>query len=331
MADQWTGEAVLKLARSYQDSQALLASSELGIFEALGPAAKTAEDLSGDLGLDKRGIEVILNALVSAGLLAKEGGAFSIPGSLVPFLSETDPLTVLPMVRHQATCAHRWDRLAEVARSGQPPSFIGEMVRDEVQQRAFIQAMHVIGRQMADRIVGILAPTRFRRALDVGGASGTYTIALLRAAPGMRVTLFDLPPVVEMARDRLTEEGLIDRADLACGDFYKDALPGGHDLVLLSAIIHQNSPQQNRALYAKCREALDPGGTLVIRDIVMDDSHTRPPGGAQFAINMLVGTEGGGTYSLAEIKADLEAAGFGGIELLQQGTWMDGLVMARRP
>jgi len=102
-------------------------------------------------------------------------------------------------------------------------------------------------------------------------------------------------------------------------------------MVLLSAIIHQNSPEHNRALYGKCLDALAPGGTIVIRDIIMDDTHTRPPGGTLFAINMLVGTEGGRCYSFAEIESDLASAGFVEAELVQRGTWMDGLVAARRP
>jgi predicted O-methyltransferase YrrM len=235
------------------------------------------------------------------------------------------------MVQHQATCAHRWSRLAEAVRTGRPASEPGSLLADETQRKAFIGAMHVIGRHMADEIVAKIQPSNVQRLLDVGGASGTYTIAFLRASAAIRVTLFDLPPVIELARQRLTQEGLIDRVDLVPGDFYEDSLPEGHDLVLLSAIIHQNRPDQNRDLYAKCLRALVPGGAIVIRDIVMDDSHTRPAGGALFAVNMLVGTEGGGTYSFNEIRADLESAGFGNTELIQQGVWMDGLIQARRP
>ncbi len=331
MAEQRTGESILEQARGFQGGQALLAAAELGVFEALGDAAKTADELTDALGTDPRATEVLLNALAATGLLIKTGEAFSMPAELVPLLSATDASSVLPMVVHTAGCAHRWDRLADVVRTGRPASDLGGMLGDEAQRRAFIQAMHVAGRGMADRIVAVLDPGRFRRALDVGGASGTYTIALLRAVPDMRVTLFDLPPVIEMARERLEAEGLLDRVDLASGDFHKGPLPGGHDMVLLSAIIHQNSSEQNRQLYRKCLSALDAGGTIVIRDIIMDESHTRPPGGALFAINMLACTEAGGTYSLSEIRADLESVGFVDVELVRQGTWMDGLVVARRP
>ena len=254
-----------------------------------------------------------------------------IPRGLASLLSGPDETSVLPMIRHHTTCAHRWDTLAEVVRTGRAVHDTTSVPRTETELRAFIHGMHVVGREVADRIAAAMRPERFRRALDVGGASGTYTIALLRAVPEMRVTLFDLPTVVGMARERLRESGLLDRVEIVAGDFYVDLLPEGHDLVLLSAIIHQNSPAQNRALYEKCLGALEPGGSLVIRDLVMDDTHTHPPGGALFAINMLVATTGGGTYSYGEIRSDLESAGFVDVELIQRGMWMDGLVAARRP
>ena len=167
-----------------------------------------------------------------------------------------------------------------------------------------------------------------RRLLDVGGGPGTYTAAFLRAAPELRATLFDLPLVVEIARERLSAAGLLDRVTLVAGDFEKDPLPPGHDLAWISAIIHQNGPAQNDALYARILRALVPGGRLVIRDHVMDPGRTRPRAGALFAVNMLVGTEQGGTYTSDEIKAGLERAGFTGVRQLRSGDRMDCLVEA---
>jgi ubiquinone/menaquinone biosynthesis C-methylase UbiE len=151
----------------------------------------------------------------------------------------------------------------------------------------------------------------------VGGGSGTYTLAFLEAAPAMRATLFDLPPVIEMARDRLQAAGMVSRVTLTAGDFYKDELPPGHDLALLSAIIHQNSLAQNEALYGKIYRALDSGGRIVVRDHVMSADHTQPLEGALFAVNMLAGTEEGCTYTFDEIKTGLSAVGFTQINLIQ--------------
>lgn len=333
MDGTWTAQSILEKARGFQESQPLLAAAELNLFDAVGTGGRTVREIAGALGSDSRGTEVLLDALAAMGLLIKSDQHYAVPPKLFPLLSSTGESSVLSMIRHSAYCAHHWDRLAEIVRKGRsnPETGLERMQQSNEHYRSFIQAMHVVGREMAEGIVSALGLHRFRRALDVGGASGTYTVAMLRSAPDLRVTLFDLPMVVEMARERLASEGLSDRVDLVEGDFYKDPLPGGHDLVLLSAIIHQNSPSQNRSLYAKCFAAMEPGGTIVIRDFVMNDAHTRPVGGALFSINMLVNTEGGGTYSLSEIRADLGASGFAEVELLREGTGMDALVVARRP
>jgi predicted O-methyltransferase YrrM len=326
-----TSETLLELSSAYQRSQPLLAAAELGVFAVLADGSKSTAAIADALETDPRATELLLNALVALGVLEKDGDAFGLPQALVPLLSGSDDESVLPMIRHHATCAHRWNTLAEVVRSGAPVHDETSSPRTEAELRAFISAMHVVGRDAATDVVAVIRPERFRRALDVGGGSGTYTLAMLRAAPDLRVTLFDLPRVVGMARERLRQEGVLDRVEIVDGDFYVDSLPPGHDLVLLSAIIHQNGSSQNRSLFENCLRALEPGGHLVIRDIVMDATHTRPPRGALFAINMLVATAGGGTYDFHQIRHDLESAGFVDVELLQAGTWMDGLVSAARP
>jgi hypothetical protein len=134
-----------------------------------------------------------------------------------------------------------------------------------------------------------------------------------------------------MAGKRLAEEGIENRVDLVVGDFYKDELPKGCDLVLLSAIIHQNSPEENLDLYSKIHNALEPGGTVLIRDHIMDESRTQPPAGAMFAINMLVNTRGGDTYTFEEVKEGLEKAGFADVKQVRSGEGMDCLVEGRKP
>jgi len=165
----------------------------------------------------------------------------------------------------------------------------------------------------------------------MGGGSGTYTIAFLERNPNMTAVIFDLPDVISLAVERLKDEGFLERVTLVAGDFYKDELPAGCDLALLSAIIHQNSPQENLALYKKIYRALAPGGMLLIRDHVMDESRTKPPAGALFAINMLVATAGGDTYTFKNIKDTLEQAGFQVVKQVRSGERMDCLVEARKP
>jgi len=225
----------------------------------------------------------------------------------------------------------RWSRLTDIAKGGGVTDDEFNFVRDTEELRAFIGAMHSIGAPMAQRIAEAVSPGTSRSLLDVGGGSGTYTIAFLRAVPNLRATLFDLPEVIEMARERLRKEDLLDRVSLVAGSYYLQEFPEGHDLALISAIIHSNSLEENLELYRKVFRALKPGGRILIRDHVMNPDRSWPRDGAVFAINMLVGTAGGGTYTFEEIEAGLRQAGFGRIRLLKQGEHMDAVVEAFRP
>jgi predicted O-methyltransferase YrrM len=234
------------------------------------------------------------------------------------------------MVNHAAGLWHRWSELTHIVRQGAAarPAAVFEA---PAELAAFIGAMHVVGRHAAAEIAEQAHADASRNLLDVGGATGTYAEAFLEKYPRMRATIFDRPAVIELARQRLGDSGLMPRVTLAAGDFYTDELPGEHDLALLSAIIHQNSPEQNADLYVKVFRALVSGGRILIRDHVMSADRTQPPAGAMFAVNMLVATTGGNCYTFDEIRDALEAAGFTRVRLLQSGNMMDGLVEAFKP
>jgi predicted O-methyltransferase YrrM len=216
-----------------------------------------------------------------------------------------------------ATVWQNWSQITDIVLGKTTPGLKAKGALAEGNRKAFIGAMHVVASRAAPVVVTAINPEKARWLLDVGGGSGTYTLAMLRAKPEMRGTLFDLPPVIEMARERVQSAGMLDRVELVAGDFYKDELPPGHDLALLSAIIHQSSYEQNEALYGKVYRALDAGGRIVIRDHVMSADRTQPLQGALFAVNMLAGTEGGRTYTFDEIKEGLTAVGFRRINLIQ--------------
>jgi SAM-dependent methyltransferase len=322
-------QEILSLSRNFMECRVLLTGAELDIFTHLAEPA-SSRDLAEMQGWHERPLTVVLDALTAMGLLIKRDGRYLTDPGLLPLLNSNSSQSVLPMVKHAATIWENWSNLTRIVTEKGiadriPARFDGE------DQTAFIGAMHVVGRQHAPAIVQAVQPGSARRLLDVGGASGTYTIAFLEASPQMSATIFDLPEVVDMGSVRIAESGLKDRVAFVSGDFYTDPLPSGYDLALLSAIIHQNSPEQNLALYRKIWTALVPGGRLVIRDHVMEKDKTAPKSGAMFAINMLVGTPGGGTYTYEEIEAGLVGAGFENIRLIQRKDHMMGLIDAYRP
>lgn len=323
-------DAVLADARGFMKSRVILTAAELNFFTRLDEKPCSSEELAREKGLDVRATTRVLDCLVALALLEKQNGAYK-PTESGLFYSSHHPETVLPMVKHMSRLWDRWSSLTEVLKmEGHADEEPGIHMDDE-SWKSFIDAMHVAGREVSQSIADDYDLNRFKRLLDIGGGSGTYTVAFLNRNPAMEAVIFDLQNVIPMAKERLREGGIDGRVELVVGDFYKDELPKGCDLALLSAIIHQNSPSQNLDLYSKIYRALEPGGTVLIRDYLMDMSRTKPPSGAMFAINMLVNTQGGDTYTFDEVKSGLENAGFLGVSQVRYGEGMDSLVEGRKP
>jgi SAM-dependent methyltransferase len=301
---------ILQLMRGFQPACVLGAAAELDLFTLLGEQSQTAGQLAEQTAAGPRAMAVLLDALAALKLLEKQGDRYSVPPPLRPLLADGTPETVLPMVRHSMNILRHWAELAGVVKTGIPATRQASIRGPEADRAAFIAAMHSISAPLADGLVAKLGKLNFRRLLDVGGASGTWTLAFLRAAPGATAVIFDLPDAIAQARERLSRDPLGNRVTLVAGDFYSDPLPAGADFAWVSAIAHQHSREHNRRLFAKVYAALQPGGQIAIRDIVMEPDRMRPADGAMFAVNMLVNTESGGTFTFAEFADDLRSAGF---------------------
>ena len=330
MPKQWTTDELLDAARAFQPACVIAAAAELDIFTNLQDTPMSSLSLAAQLASDPRATRILLDALAAMELLERKAGLYTVPPHVAEILTEKDGRNILPALLHNANCLRRWAQLTQVVLTGKPAERTPSINGESADEAAFIGAMDNFSRPVADQVVDRLQPLAFRHLLDVGGASGTWTIAFLRAVPDAKATLFDLASVIPMARRRLAAAAMTDRVTLAAGDYLLDDLPEGADFALLSAIAHQNSREQNRTLFAKIRAALDPGGTLVLRDIVMDPSGTSPVTGAMFAVNMLAATEGGRTYTFDEFSEDLTAAGFDRVTLLHHDQWMNSLIRAEK-
>jgi SAM-dependent methyltransferase len=326
MQQPWSAEAILNLARGFMEPRILLTAAELDLFTLLAEDSLSVEETAARIGAAARPLAILLDALSSMELLVKQEGRYSTAPAVAPLLDSREAGSVLPMVLHANNLWSRWTSLSGTVCLDRKGS-----AEQNDWLTSFIGAMHVVGAPQAEKVVAAIRPGPARSLLDIGGASGTYTLAFLNAAPELHATLFDRPPVVELARKRISQAGFLERVTLVGGDFYQDPLPAGHDLAFLSAIIHQNSPEENLALYRKVYEALLPGGRLVIRDHVLSPDRTAPRLGALFAVNMLVGTAGGNSYTFEEIKGGLLAARFERVNLIQPDQRMDGLVEALKP
>jgi predicted O-methyltransferase YrrM/predicted transcriptional regulator len=323
-------EDAMAVARAFMRSRVILTAAELDLFTIIQDSFTSAEKIAERFGFDRRALERLLDCLVTFGMLTKDGETYSLTGESASY-SSRHAASELPVLLHMSRLWDTWSDLTEVVKRGPDSELKPPKPWSMDDRRAFIASMHAIGRTLSEEIAASLDLSGYRKLLDIGGGSGTYTIAFLRQNPQLRAILFDLKDVIPMARQLLLSEGLLERVELIAGDFYFNDLPGGCDLALLSAVIHQSSRQQNLGLYRKAFKALDPGGMLLIRDHIMDEDRIRPSQGALFAINMLVNTRGGDTYTFNEVAEGLEEASFIDVRLLRAGERMDCIVAAVKP
>lgn len=328
MSQELTPESIQHIARAFSRSRLLLTGAELDIFSLLAEKPLSVVEVVESMQSDERATTIFLDALAAMDLLDKEDGRYSTNSDIVHLLTENSDSSILPGLLHTAHLWNTWSQLTDIILNGGPAS--RPETGDGDRTKAFIGAMHVRALRDAPELVKTVDPGAARNFIDVGGGSGSYTIGFLRAVEGMKATLFDLPEVIPMAMERITTEGLTDRVTLVAGDYNTDSLPGGHDLAFLSAIIHQNSPNQNVALFKNVFDALKPGGRIIVRDYAMSSDRTRPASGALFAVNMLVNTQGGNSYTFEEIREGLEEAGFEKVRQIQDQE-MSSIVEGYKP
>ena len=315
--------------RAFQESRALLTAVELDLFTAVGSGAD-AGTVARALGTDPRATETLLNALTAMELLEKRGQTFLNGPLAVRFLVAGARDDSRAALRHTVHLWSRWSTLTECVRRGTSVTYEEMEERGEGWTEAFIAAMHKNAAFRAPLVARVIGLGGVRRMLDVGGGSGAYAIAFAEAQPGLEAEIFDLSTVVPIAQRYIQQAGVVDRVRTRVGDLRSDGFGTGYDLVLFSAICHMNSPEENRAMLTRAFAALAPSGRVVIHDFILNPDKAGPRTGALFALNMLVGTRAGSSYSGEEYAAWLREAGFAQVERVEL-PGPTALVIGRRP
>ena len=313
----------------FRASRIILTAFELGLFSALGTASLDAAQLAAASGADTRACERLLNALCVLGLIKKTRGRFRNTKISREHLVAGQP-RFLAGLAHSASQWQSWHTLSDAVRRGTSVIQRRAGGNEEQRRRGFIAAMHERASLQAPRFVKMLDLVPVRRCLDIGAGSGAYAMALARAKKSLQVVAFDLPEVLPLTREYVRRGKLLKQVAFAGGDFNRGGFGSGFDLVLLSAIVHMNDAEQNRRLVARAAAALDPGGQLVVQDFIMGPNRTRPALGALFALNMLVATARGDSYTAAEIGGWMRAAGLKNI-VKKETPFAAALLIGRKP
>ena len=307
---------IREFAASFQKSRILLSGFELDIFTNIDASGTANNQIANILHLDVHACERLMNALVSLGFLTKQNQLFFNTPESFTFLSKKSP-EYLGGMMHTNHLWNTWSNLSQVVRTGNSAHPDEINVRGEDWLFPFINAMHDRAIKQAPQQLVKVDLSGIKSVLDIGGGSGAYAMEFVNKKPDIVATVFDLPNVVPITKKFIDKEGFTNRVSTYTGDYTKDDLPKGFDLMFLSAVIHSNSLEANQDLIKKCFSALNKNGKIIIQDWVMNNDRTQPTSGAIFAINMLVGTEAGDCFTEEEVYNMLKAAGFQNISRIE--------------
>jgi ubiquinone/menaquinone biosynthesis C-methylase UbiE len=308
-----SSENIRELANAFRASRVLLSAFELKIFTVLDKHMMTSEEVSTKINSDPRATDRLMNALCGMGILKKVKGKFYNTDLSSKYLVEGKS-EFMGNLYHTNHLWNTWSYLTDSVKKGS--SFKGDQNKVEKENwvEAFIAAMHYRGVNQGRILSMMIDLTNVKKMLDVGGGSAAFSMEIVKKNPTIKATVLDLPHVIPLTKKYVSAVGLLNSFDFIEGDYLTKDFGSGYDLILLSAIIHINSYEQNKMLIKKCADALNKNGMIIISDFIMNEDRTQPVHGALFSINMLVGTTSGDTYTDGEMKKWFEAAGISKIE-----------------
>lgn len=309
--------AWLRQISSFAASRIILTANNFRLFDHLNLPGKTARALAKKLSVDARAAELLLNSLTAIGLLRKKNLTYSNRPVAARYLVSGMADYQGDILRHYSTLWENWSGLDTVLKTGKPH-------RKAHDHESFILGMHNLALLRVRGVVASLDLKGIKTVLDLGGGPGTYAMAF--AKKGLEVTLMDFPETLKIAKRLIDKAGLSRRIRLLPGDFTRDDIGKGYDLAFISQILHAYNDKACISMLKNCFQSLNHGGKVVVQEFTLDETHASPPQGAIFAINMLVNTTGGRTYTPEEMSGWLKKAGFSSIKttLLDETVLIEG-------
>jgi ubiquinone/menaquinone biosynthesis C-methylase UbiE len=332
---QITPERLMQFGFAYAPPLIIGAAVNNKVFDSLASGAKTVAQLSKKTGAPTRGLRAIMNALVGLELLKKDRQEkYSLTPESATFLLSDKPgtqagffATILPQL------VSRWLSLTEVVRDGRPVLAVNQ---EEPGTEFFSQLVENIipmsypsAQALGHHLKTAKAKSEVR-VLDLAAGSGIWGIALTQKSPRVRVTAVDWAGMIPTTK-RITQKfGVADRFNYIEGDLLEANFGNGYDVAVLGHILHSEGEERSRELLKKTFRALKSGGTIAIAEWLVTDDRTKPLPSLMFAVQMLVNTEKGDTFSFNEIKRWLEEAGFRKVRKLK-APGPSPLILATKP
>jgi hypothetical protein len=308
-----TADRIMQIAWGYAPPLILEAALNFQLFDRLEKAPQTAADLAAQTGASLRGLVAILNALVGLGFLTKAGDRFGLTPESSAFLVSSKPAYHGDYLRHATRhLIPRWLRLTDSVRTGLPaiagtPENAGEFFAE------FVESLFPLSYRAARTLgehIELARTSAPATVLDIGAGSGVWGITLAQQSPFIKVVAVDWPLVLEVTKRVARREGIGERLRTVAGDLSDADFGSGHQVAILGNVLHGEGGERSRTLLRKTFGALTPGATIVICEFMPNEERTAPANALLFAVNMLVNTEAGDTFTFNEIAGWLREAGF---------------------
>jgi SAM-dependent methyltransferase len=330
-----TPERIMQMSWGFAPPLIIEAAVRNGIFDLLDAGPKTVEEAASATGASVRGLRAIMNALVGIDLLTKsQDGKYALTPESAAFLVSTRPSFYGGFLRHTSThLVPRWLNLAEIVRNGRGTGEVNDEAKGTEFFSQFVEDLFPMNYPASQVLATELQIDQAKqpvRVLDVAAGSGVWGIGLAQRSKQVHVTALDWPGVLEITRKVAARLGVADRFTFVQGDLRTADFGTGYQVVTLGHILHAEGEPRSRKLLKKTFDALAPGGTVSIAEFLVNDQRTGPPNGLIFAVNMLVGTEEGDTWSFEEIGGWLRDAGFVDVRTLE-APGPSPLILGRRP
>lgn len=309
-----TPERILQLAWGYAPPLVLEAAIHHRVFDILDSGPKTLDELAAATGVSRRGLAAIVNLLVGLDFLHSDSGRLSLTPESSAFLVSTKPSFQGGIIRHTSSqLLPKWLQLNQIVSTGRPSRAVNQEKEGGEFFQQFVNDLfpmsYPIARQLAEHL-DLGAAKVPVSVLDLAAGSGVWSVALAQSGDNVRVTAVDWPEVIPTTRDSVARCGLADRYTLVAGDLLEADFGSGHTVATLGHILHSEGEARSMALLEKTHRALASGGTIAIAEFLVNADRKGPVNGLTFAVNMLVNTDEGDTYSFEEISEWLLEAGF---------------------
>jgi len=304
-----TPEPIMDLLGGVLAAKYLFVATELELFTRLAPRPATLDDLAAQVGVPRRTLRLLVDALVASHFLDREGDQYRNSAVTMAFLSGGSGPDLRPIVRLWNQVVYpQWLQLEAALQSNQPTFGFADFTVD--QHRIFTAGVEALTAPAAQALAATYDFSHHQRVLDLGGGTGSFLRAILEHYPAMQGTLVERPATAALVRQGSQHDRLATPFEIIEGNFLDDPIPPGYDAIILANVLHLFSPAHNQALLQRIRAAAADQAHLLLVDFWTDATHIRPPFAALMAGEFQIVTGEGDVYSVEEVGAWWRTSGW---------------------